>query len=103
MVTYVYEHTDNGRTPPCGHHAFKIQQKITDPRVLTHCPKCGEPVRKVITGGYAVLYKGDGWTRKDHQADKRVEERLANGDLPEVMDTRELGYYPGPGEGAIGP
>jgi len=101
MVTYFYEHTDDD--PPCGAKVFRVKQKITNPHVLKACPECGEPVQKVITGGFATLYKGEGWTRKDQESDERVEERLRNGDVPTTMDTRELGYYPGPYEGAVGP
>lgn len=99
MVTYVYEHKDE---PGCEHDRFQIKQAMTDD-ALDVCPQCGLPVRRVITGGTATLYMGEGWTRKAQESDERVEERLANGDVPEVMDTRELGYYPGPNEGAVGP
>lgn len=100
MITYVYEHDNSG-------DRVEVKQKITDD-ALTHCPVCGEPVHRVIMGGGEVIYKGEGWPRKDQRADKRVEDRLAAGDIPKPIrpeDTTMGGkyepYYPGPGEGYL--
>jgi predicted nucleic acid-binding Zn ribbon protein len=48
MATYVYETIPKkkGQKP----RRFEIEQKMTD-EALTHDPKTGEPVRRVITGG----------------------------------------------------
>ena len=96
MVTYVYRHTDGSGT-------FEVQQKITDDRTLEVCPKCGKPVERVVTGGAATLFMGEGWAGKDIESDQRVEERLAQGDIPTTESADTLDYYPGPFEGYVGP
>lgn len=56
MPTYEYE------CNACGDH-FDIFQKMSDPP-LKKCPKCGEKVRKVVTG-FAVSFKGSGFYVND--------------------------------------
>jgi len=54
MATYVYETIPQkrGQKP----RRFEIEQKMSDP-ALTHDPKTGEPVRRVITGG-SIITRG---------------------------------------------
>jgi len=52
MPTYVYETT--GKKP----RQFEIQQSMKDDPLKTH-PDTGEPVRRVISGGYGFLEKGN--------------------------------------------
>ena len=56
MATYVYETIPQkrGQKP----RQFEIEQKMSDP-ALTHDPKTGEPVRRVITGG-SLITRGTG-------------------------------------------
>jgi predicted nucleic acid-binding Zn ribbon protein len=51
MPTYVYE-TTGART-----RRFEVRQSMNDP-ALTHDPETGEPVRRVISGGYGIMQKG---------------------------------------------
>jgi predicted nucleic acid-binding Zn ribbon protein len=54
MATYIYETIPQkkGQKP----RRFEIEQKMSDP-ALTHDPKTGEPVRRVITGG-SIITRG---------------------------------------------
>lgn len=57
MPTYVY------RCEKCGE--FEVFQKITD-NVYTKCPKCkGTKIKRKISGGVGVIFKGSGWTKKN--------------------------------------
>ena len=53
MPTYVYETTDPGKPV----RRFEVTQSMND-KPLTVDPKTGEPVRRVISGGYGVHVKG---------------------------------------------
>jgi predicted nucleic acid-binding Zn ribbon protein len=53
MATYVYETTDPAQ--PVRH--FELQQSMKDAPLTRH-PETGEPIRRVITGGYGVTSKG---------------------------------------------
>lgn len=53
MPTYVYE------CERCGE--FEEQQSIKAP-ALTHCPKCGREVRRLIARGTSFILKGGGWS-----------------------------------------
>jgi predicted nucleic acid-binding Zn ribbon protein len=53
MPTYVYETTDASKPV----RRFEVQQSIHD-EPLKVDPKTGEPVRRVISGGYGVLVRG---------------------------------------------
>ncbi len=58
MPTYTYKRED-GTT-------FDLQQKISAD-ALTTCPSTGQAVKRVITGGGGVVYKGDGWYITDYK------------------------------------
>jgi predicted nucleic acid-binding Zn ribbon protein len=51
MPTYVYETTGAKK------RRFEIRQSMND-AALTHDPETGEPVRRVISGGYGIMEKG---------------------------------------------
>lgn len=53
MPTYVYETTSAPK------RRFELRQSMKDP-ALTHDPETGQPVRRVITGGYGIMQKGVG-------------------------------------------
>jgi len=57
MTTYVYE-TIPGKTgeKPT---IYEIQQSMTDEPLTTH-PETGEPIRRVILGGFGVLSSTSG-------------------------------------------
>ena len=49
MPIYVYE-TEQGR-------CFELKQGMSE-KPLTHDPETGEPVKRVISGGYGFIQKG---------------------------------------------
>jgi predicted nucleic acid-binding Zn ribbon protein len=51
MPTYVYETTGKSK------RRLEVKQSMRD-APLTHDPETGEPVVRVITGGYGFLEKG---------------------------------------------
>ena len=53
MPTYEYECKE------CSHN-FEVYQLINDDPVK-ECPKCGEAVRRLISGGGGVIFKGSGF------------------------------------------
>lgn len=57
MTTYVYEtiSSKEGEEPKF----FEIQQGMKDQPLDKH-PETGEPIRRVILGGYGLLKKNDG-------------------------------------------
>ncbi len=54
---------------------FEIVQKISDDALKT-CPETGQMVKRVITGGSGVVYKGSGWYVTDYK------NRTGNGSAP---------------------
>jgi putative FmdB family regulatory protein len=59
MPTYEYECTD------CGHRFTKFQN-ITESPVQT-CPECSGSVRRLISGGAGVVFKGSGFHATDYR------------------------------------
>jgi len=55
MPIYVYE--TMGKTK----RRFEVKQSMKD-AALKHDPETGEPVQRVITGGYGLIEKGKGKT-----------------------------------------
>ena len=56
MATYIYETIprQEGQTP----HRFEVVQSMKDAPLIRH-PKTGEPVRRVITGGFGLMGAGE--------------------------------------------
>lgn len=52
MTTYVYETVPSG--PRGKPRRFEVQQSMRDAPLTKH-PKTGEPVRRVIAGGYGII------------------------------------------------
>lgn len=57
MPTYVYKRED-GTT-------FEIEQRITAPS-LTVCPTTGQPVKRIISAGAGLVFKGTGFYQTDY-------------------------------------
>lgn len=68
MPTYEYKRED-GTT-------FEIKQSINDDP-LKKCPDTGQKVKRVISGGGGVVYKGDGWYVTDYKDSDRKEKAKA--------------------------
>jgi len=58
MPTYEYE------CKSCGHQ-FECFQKMTD-KPVKKCPKCGLEVRKLISSGTGLIFKGSGFYITDY-------------------------------------
>lgn len=69
MPTYEYKRED-GTT-------FEIQQGINDDP-LEQCPTTGQKVRRIISGGGGVVYKGDGFYVNDYK--RKGEKKEEKGD-----------------------
>ena len=63
MPTYEYKREDGS--------TFEVTQGIND-EALEECPETGQKVKRVITGGGGVVYKGDGFYITDY---KRKEQK----------------------------
>lgn len=74
MPTYEYKREDGSR--------FEIKQSINEDPLET-CPDTGQKVKRVISGGGGVVYKGDGWYVTDYKDSdrkkKRAEAQKSNG------------------------
>ena len=61
MPTYQY------KCDACGHEFEEFQQMTDDP--IDTCPECGKKkVRRLITGGAGVLFKGSGFYTTDYRS-----------------------------------
>jgi len=58
MPTYEYECTK------CGYR-FEESQKMSD-KPLEKCPKCHKKVRRLISGGSGIIFKGKGFYATDY-------------------------------------
>lgn len=58
MPTYEYKREDGS--------TFEITQKMSD-EPLTTCPTTGQAVKRVLSGGGGVVYKGTGWYVTDYK------------------------------------
>lgn len=59
MPSYDYECKD------CGHD-FEVFQNMSDP-VLEVCPKCEGTLRRLISGGLGIIFKGSGFYVTDNK------------------------------------
>ena len=59
MPTYNYE------CESCGNHFEKFQSITAD--AIRKCPKCGEKVKKIITAGGGIIFKGTGFYQTDYK------------------------------------
>jgi putative FmdB family regulatory protein len=69
MPTYGY------KCKSCG-FTFDVIQDILDDPIKT-CPKCGKDVRRLITGGSGIIFKGSGFYCTDSRHGSAVMETTA--------------------------
>ena len=62
MATYIYETTD----PKKPVRQFELQQSMKDAPLTTH-PETGEPIRRIITGGFGFAATGNAPRHADMQ------------------------------------
>ncbi len=70
MPTYKYKRED-GTT-------FEVRQSIND-EALEECPETGQKVKRVISGGGGVVYKGDGFYVTDYKNKENGSNGSSNG------------------------
>jgi putative FmdB family regulatory protein len=58
MPTYSYLREDGT--------VFELTQRMSD-TALAVCPDTGQLVKRIITGGAGVVYKGEGWYVTDYK------------------------------------
>ena len=63
MPTYDYYCSD------CNSH-FSYFQKMSESPIL-HCESCGGSVKRLITGGTGLIFKGTGFYLTDYKEDKK--------------------------------
>ena len=80
MPTYKYKRED-GTT-------FEVRQSIKDD-ALEECPETGQKVKRVISGGGGVVYKGDGFYVNDYKKDKNGSSGSSNGSSNSSETTAE--------------
>ncbi len=71
MPTYEYKREDGS--------TFEIWQGINDDP-LEECPDTGQKVKRIISGGGGVVYKGDGFYVTDYKQDKGSDSAGNSGD-----------------------
>jgi putative FmdB family regulatory protein len=64
MPTYEYECTS------CGHQ-FEAFQKMSD-TPLSKCPRCGKKVKRLISAGLGIIFKGSGFYTTDNKKSSAV-------------------------------
>ena len=69
MPTYEYKREDST--------TFEIIQKMSDDP-LTNCPTTAQNVRRIVTGGGGVVYKGEGWYVTDYKNGGKKESNEGN-------------------------
>ena len=89
MPTYEYECTKCKYT-------FEEFQKITD-EPLKKCPKCRSKLRRIITGGVGLIFKGNGFYVTDYKKsnlpmirDKKKKDLQKVSDKPKPLVKKEL-------------
>jgi len=59
MPTYEYECNS------CGHRFTRVQGMNDEP--VKTCPECSNSVRRLITGGAGIIFKGSGFHTTDYR------------------------------------
>ena len=74
MPTYDYE------CSACA-HKFEIFQKIND-LPLTKCPKCNKKVKRLISSGAGIIFKGTGFYATDYRKKSKSAQKDAPSGCP---------------------
>ncbi len=67
MPTYEYE------CDKCGHR-FDVFQSMTEPP-RKRCPKCRGKVRRLVSGGAGIVFKGTGFYATDYRSNSYKEQK----------------------------
>ena len=75
MPTYEYE------CDKCGHR-FEVFQSMTEPP-RKRCPKCRGRVRRLVSGGVGIVFKGTGFYATDYRSKSyKDQKRKESGESP---------------------
>lgn len=66
MPTYEYE------CPHCGYD-FEVFQKITA-QPIQDCPKCNKKIKRLISSGAGIIFKGSGFYATDYRKKSKPEQ-----------------------------
>ena len=80
MPTYEYKREDGS--------TFEITQSINDDPLKT-CPTTGQPVKRIISGGGGVVYKGTGWYVTDYKNGNQKKKESSEQKTSEKSDSSE--------------
>lgn len=69
----------------CGHQ-FELFQSMSEPAVKI-CPKCHGKVRRLVSGGSGVIFKGSGFYATDYQKGNHSKKSVKETEKPEVSKT----------------
>jgi len=72
MPTYEYQ------CQKCG-HVFEAFQSITD-EPLKECPVCKGPVKKLISSGVGLIFKGSGFYETDYKRKEKTKKTVKKDD-----------------------
>lgn len=78
MPTYEYKREDGS--------TFEITQKMSDDALKT-CPTTGQPVKRMISGGTGVVYKGSGYYNTDYKNGGRQNEKKNGSNSEKTADS----------------
>ncbi len=73
MPTYDYRREDGS--------TFEIEQRITEP-ALVECPTTGQKVKRMISSGAGVMFKGSGFYQTDYVRKSGSPEEKPNDSKP---------------------
>jgi putative FmdB family regulatory protein len=80
MPTYEYECEKCGTT-------FERFQSIKD-EPIKKCPECGGPVRRLISAGAGVIFKGSGFYATDYRSESYKQEAKKEKGLDKTTDSK---------------
>ena len=83
MPTYEYE------CEKCG-HTFERFQSIKDEPVKK-CPECGAPVRRLISAGAGIIFKGSGFYATDYRSESYKREARKEEGLGKTTESKTSG------------
>lgn len=78
MPTYEYECTK------CGHR-FEAFQQITA-KALDTCPKCKEKVKRLISSGAGIIFKGSGFYATDYRKKSKPQKSEKANTCPQAKE-----------------
>lgn len=76
MPTYEYKREDGS--------TFELFQSISE-KALTICPTTGQPVKRIISGGTGVLFKGTGFYVTDYKTNGKKNGDAKSENKPEEV------------------